>query len=164
MTENDPVAEDTAELIFDTLRHLTWMLRAAIVLEIPINQVRVLGRLGGGPATMAEIAEVLQLSKSSATLVINEMEANGLVERTRGTNDKRLVFVCLTSLGDWLRGRRRADILARLGQILSLMTPEERRAIKSGFSLMYEAVINGDGSAPANSAAAGSLQQAEEGN
>ena len=77
------------------------MVRVTTELELPINQIRVLGRLAMGEATMAEVAQVLQLGKSSATLVINEMGADGLIVDARALCPTGTASMPRGSAGGW---------------------------------------------------------------
>ncbi len=61
---------------------------------------------GRDQITNGELAERLQIKHHSAVGLINRLEAQGLVMRQQGENDKREVFVALTKRG--------ADVLERL--------------------------------------------------
>ncbi len=49
--------------------------------------------------TMGELAQRLQLRHNSTVELINRLEAQGLVARESGVNDRRLVYVSLTPQG-----------------------------------------------------------------
>ena len=52
-----------------------------------------------GPMTMSRIAELLGVSVSNVTGIIDRIEERGLVERIRNPNDRRVVHVPLTDAG-----------------------------------------------------------------
>lgn len=53
--------------------------------------------------TVKEIGELLYLDSGTLTPMLKRMEAMDLVERVRGTEDERKVFVALTERGEQLR-------------------------------------------------------------
>jgi DNA-binding MarR family transcriptional regulator len=54
----------------------------------------------GGNATVGDLAERLQLQHHSAVELVVRSVNQGLVERSRGTADRRQVFVALTPHGE----------------------------------------------------------------
>ena len=53
-----------------------------------------------GPLPMSKLAETLDVSDASATGIVGRMEERGLVERTHGETDRRVVLVRATAAGD----------------------------------------------------------------
>jgi DNA-binding MarR family transcriptional regulator len=103
-----------------------------------LHLVSMLERHGGMP--MSRIADVLDVSLSAATGLIDRMEERGLVERARVADDRRVVLVKLTSGGrrmladvEVLRGEMLRSILERLDpdrlQALSETLEDLRRAV-----------------------------------
>lgn len=67
---------------------------------ISVHEANVLLSLGTrGKLTMSEIAEVLQLSLSSVTAIIDKLEEKDCVRRDRSEQDRRIVHVDLTKHG-----------------------------------------------------------------
>ncbi len=60
---------------------------------------------------MGQLAEDLDVSVASVTGIVDRMERRGLVERERGTGDRRVIMVDLTEAGT---GRLQRDV-ARAG-------------------------------------------------
>jgi DNA-binding MarR family transcriptional regulator len=58
------------------------------------------GSLSGREATVSELAERLQLSQSTVTELVKRAEHEGLVVRTRSSDDGRVVYVSATEEGD----------------------------------------------------------------
>lgn len=52
-----------------------------------------------GELAMSRLADLLDVSLSNATGLIDRMEERGLIERTRDTDDRRVVLVRLTAAG-----------------------------------------------------------------
>ena len=73
-----------------------------------LNILYTLQRTGEMP--MSRLADVLNVSLSNATGLVDRMEERGFVERTRVPEDRRVVLVRITDAGEpRARGERRAD-------------------------------------------------------
>jgi DNA-binding MarR family transcriptional regulator len=87
-------------------------LRQALGLGRGAGRVRALISLADGPLTLAELAQQLGIDPPYATVIANELQALGLLARTREDHDRRRKPVELTA-----RGRQAAktaqDIIAR---------------------------------------------------
>lgn len=53
-----------------------------------------------GSCTSTHLAEVFAVKKSAITAIINRMWDKGLIKRTRDENDRRIVYLTLTSQGE----------------------------------------------------------------
>jgi DNA-binding MarR family transcriptional regulator len=86
--------------------------------ELTLSQFNMLSALGGGAATVTEVATRADVAPPTATRALRALELRGFVERRRnsGGGDGRLVKVALTAAGatvlaektDWVRARQRA--------------------------------------------------------
>ena len=87
-------------------------LRQALGLGRGAGRVRALVSLAGGPLTLAGLAQRIGADPPYATVIANELQALGLLARTRDDHDRRRRLVELTP-----RGREAAktarDIIAR---------------------------------------------------
>jgi DNA-binding MarR family transcriptional regulator len=67
---------------------------------VSMTHLHVMWRLEeSGELTMSRLADYLDVSLSNATGLIDRMEERGLVERTRVSDDRRVVLVRLTTAG-----------------------------------------------------------------
>ncbi len=73
---------------------------------------------------MGEIADMVGISKSSTTELIDKMESKGLLERGRG-EDKRIVFVKITEKGIATLNETRARYKSLIEQILKEVKEDE---------------------------------------
>lgn len=69
---------------------------------ITYEQFTVLGQVtgGGGSMRMIDIARALECAPNSVSTLVDRMVKAGLVRRTRGKIDRRIVHVSLTSEGE----------------------------------------------------------------
>src|ERR1700760_4659239 len=63
--------------------------------------------------TVKDMATRLNLDPATVTPLLKRLEAQGLVERVRGTEDERLVYIRLTSAGKTLK-RQARDVPAEI--------------------------------------------------
>ena len=88
----------------DRLACRQWRQGAAAHLDrsgLSLHQLHLLRSLQGvGPLTVGQLAERLQVSMPSASLMLDRLEEQGLTARTRDTGDRRLVHVQLTEKGE----------------------------------------------------------------
>jgi DNA-binding MarR family transcriptional regulator len=94
--------------------------------ELSPVQRHALALLGEEPMRIRDLAERLGLAESSATRLVDRLEALGLARRRADTEDRRSVQVQLTA-----SGRARARAVARrrrayLVELLRRLEPDER--------------------------------------
>jgi DNA-binding MarR family transcriptional regulator len=104
--------------------------------DITLAQHEVLYRLSlapGGRLRMADLAAVLQASKSGASRLVDRMACAGLVERQACPTDRRLVFAVLTPDGraTFVRSAPvfKAEVVAVFGDVLDDDEHRELRRI-----------------------------------
>jgi DNA-binding MarR family transcriptional regulator len=136
---------DLVGQILDQLEPLIARQRRAVAREgclraISSTQLHVLFVLiSDGPTTMGHLAEVLDVSLPNVTGIVDRMVENGLVERSRDTDDRRVVSVSFTAAGratveeiDLVRRRQLAAVLAQLN-------PEQQHRALETFTDMRRA-------------------------
>lgn len=68
--------------------------------ELSMNDWHIIDAIGEGePKTMSEIASVLSVTVSSLSISMNGLYKKGFVERMRGEDDRRRVYIRLTDKG-----------------------------------------------------------------
>jgi DNA-binding MarR family transcriptional regulator len=92
-----------------------------------------------GPMPMSRLAETLDVSVASTTGIIGRMEERGLVERSHGETDRRVVLVRPTEAGiaifrDMTEHRRQS-----LTHLFARLTDLELSALLTGLRAMREA-------------------------
>jgi DNA-binding MarR family transcriptional regulator len=87
-------------------------LRQALGLGRGTGRVRALVSLAAGPLSLAELAQAIGTDPPYATIIVNELQALGLLSRTPDARDRRRKTVELTASGrDAVR--KAQDIIAR---------------------------------------------------
>lgn len=93
----DQVWQTMVSLVMDNRDD--WRRKVAEAAGIPFSRVRALRRLDAGPLTLRELAEALTTDAPAATVMVNDLEARGLVERRPHPSDRRAKLVSLTGAG-----------------------------------------------------------------
>jgi MarR family 2-MHQ and catechol resistance regulon transcriptional repressor len=82
-----------------------------------------------GPMCPSDISAKLLKSGGNITLVIDNLEKQGLVQRTRDTEDRRMITVSLTPAGQELISKIFPAHVAAIVKELSCLTPEEQKTL-----------------------------------
>jgi DNA-binding MarR family transcriptional regulator len=85
------------ELVMETRSE--WRRKVVEATGLPFSRARALWRLERGPLTLAELAHDLGTDAPAATVLINALEARGLVKRNAHPTDRRAKQVSLTAAG-----------------------------------------------------------------
>jgi MarR family transcriptional regulator, 2-MHQ and catechol-resistance regulon repressor len=82
-----------------------------------------------GPLHQCDLAEKILRSSGNMTLVIDNLEKRGLVERRRSADDRRFVSIHLTSTGSELIARVFPAHARAITDEMSALEPEEQRTL-----------------------------------
>jgi len=105
--------------------------------SLSANQLYVLGHLHRvGPATPGEIAVAERQRPQSLTRVFAELEADGLIVRGPGTDDRRQSVLTLTADGRAALQRDMAERDAWLAAALGTLNETEREVLRLAGALM----------------------------
>jgi MarR family 2-MHQ and catechol resistance regulon transcriptional repressor len=105
---------------YGTLRHLT---------PSQFSVLECLHHLG--PLCPGEISAKLLKSGGNITLVIDNLEKQGLVQRQRDTEDRRMIIVSLTQAGHDLISQVLPGHVAVITAEMGCLTPEEQKTLGS---------------------------------
>lgn len=95
-------------------------------LGVSMAQVNILYTLHrSGQMPMSRLADVLNVSLSSATGLIDRLEERGYLERTRVPEDRRVVLVSLTAAGAQLLDEQDAMTDGLLRTVLARLRPSQ---------------------------------------
>ena len=94
-----------------------------------------------GDLTMSRLAELLDVSVSNATGLIDRMEERGLVERFRVPTDRRIVVVRASAEGARIRDEIEALKQDRMRTILGRLDPSSLSRVLTAISDLRAAVV-----------------------
>ncbi|MGA7670228.1 MAG: MarR family transcriptional regulator [Nitrolancea sp.] len=120
---SDQLVEDLFDL-WRWLRHMSNEIRQG---EITREQFWLLHQLRNrGALSISDVAGALGVAQSTATTACKRLESNGLISRTRRSDDERVVEVTLTEIGwttveGWRLRRREA-----VAELVAPLTDAER--------------------------------------
>jgi DNA-binding MarR family transcriptional regulator len=125
--------------------------RAALVCRLLVSQlggdlsrteVGLLNVLSSGPRRITELAALERLAQPTMTLLVKRLERQGLVERERQADDRRVVLVNLTAAGSVTLEEYRAQASTALGAHLAEMPDDEVEALAAATESLSELVTH----------------------
>ena len=96
-TDRDRAWQRLVRLVMDS--RWDWRRKMAEAAGLPFSRVRALDRLSRGPLTLRALAEVIGTDPPATTVIVNDLEARGLVVREPHAEDRRAKVVTLTAEG-----------------------------------------------------------------
>jgi len=105
--------------------------RRAAEHDLSIIQTRLLGVLRDRTPTMNELAQLLDLDKSSITGLVDRAERRGLVTRVPSPTDRRSLQVSLTDDGRSLISQASTRFQADISILLDPLPPSDRDGLAS---------------------------------
>jgi DNA-binding MarR family transcriptional regulator len=118
-----------------------WLLMSDLVLDherrrevsdalgISFGRARAVRRLARRPMSMGELAAALGIDPPNATVLVDDLESQGLVRRGPHPSDRRAKVVEATRKGKTM-ARRADDILATPPPALSALSPAELETLR----------------------------------
>ena len=91
-----------------------------------------------GPLTLTEISGVLGMGHSTASGIVDRLQARGYVRRTVDTADRRRTRITVTAKVTGYVNRLEVGPFGRLAQGLATASAEDRRAIRNGLRLLRD--------------------------
>jgi DNA-binding MarR family transcriptional regulator len=121
--------------------HEAWLLMSDLVLDnqrrrdvadaagISFGRTRAVRRLARRPMSMRELADALGIDPPNATVVVDDLESLGLVQRRPHPTDRRTKLVEATGKGKEL-ARRADEILATPPAALSALSARDLETLR----------------------------------
>jgi DNA-binding MarR family transcriptional regulator len=95
-----------------------------------------------GDLTMSRLAEMLDVSFSNATGLIDRMEERGLVERVRVPDDRRVVIVRASDKGARIRDEIEALKQDRMRSVLARLKPDQLGRVLAALGDLSGAIVD----------------------
>ena len=99
--------------------------------ELSRTSAAVLHMLEDEPRRVTELADAQAVAQPTMTVLLQRLEARGLVERRRDVGDRRVINVVITDAGRETLAARRARRAEALGARLRTLTSDERAALRA---------------------------------
>ena len=155
-TTTAPTAAGTPEpvidAIVDELHRMIGSLRCAgtgrmVKAGISMTHLHILWVLEHhGDLPMSRLADMLDVSLSNATGLIDRMEERGLVERIRVPDDRRVVIVRASAQGSRMRDEIEALKQDQVRSILGRLTPDQLTRVLGALADLRAAALDHIGS------------------
>jgi DNA-binding MarR family transcriptional regulator len=129
MPERDDVAREAWLLLSEFVDGNNRRRAVGDALGMSFGRSRALRRLARRPMSMRELADALGIEAPNATVVVDDLEAQGLVRRTAHPTDRRATVVEATRKGKEL-ARRADEILADPPAALSALRAEDLETLR----------------------------------
>ncbi len=129
MTERDDTAQEAWLLMSDLVLDNQRRREVAEALGMSFGRSRALRRLARRPMSMRELADALGIDPPNATVVVDDLEAQGLVRRRAHPTDRSAKVVEATSKGKEL-ARRADEIIATPPAALSALAAEDLETLR----------------------------------
>ena len=136
MTQRQAQHDDDVARVWQELRAFVLAhdhreeLRETLGLGRGMGRIKVLMRLTEGPLTLRDIAEFTGVDAPYATLIVDSLEARGLVERTPHPGDRRCKLVTLTPAGQQAAAHA-SDIISQPPAGFTQLTDAELTLLES---------------------------------
>jgi len=93
---------------------------------LTVSQIRALMALKHKPeATVGDLAKVADVTPATMTATLDQLDASGIVVRTRSSEDRRVVMVSLTERGQALVAKRRRAWEAKWREALADLSDDD---------------------------------------
>lgn len=81
----------------------------------------------GDPPTMKELADCLNITPPSTTIMVNKLVKAGYIERRADPQDRRTIRLALTDPGKQKLEEAVSEIRARVAELTKVLTGEEKK-------------------------------------
>ena len=111
--------------------------------DVTMPQMKVLFTLAHkGELTVSSIAKALRVKTPNITFILDRLEEQELVSRTRSREDRRLVSINLISKGQKLIDELMREKYESFQKVLEKMTGEEKKALLKGLQALEKACMS----------------------
>ena len=91
-----------------------------------------------GPTTLTELSRAMGISHSTASGIVDRLQARGLVQRTQDAADRRYTRISVTEQVRRYVEQLGEGPLGRLADALERATPQQRQTIREGLVLLRQ--------------------------
>jgi DNA-binding MarR family transcriptional regulator len=91
----------------------------------------------GNNPTINEIASFIGVSLSSVSAVVDDLENLGMIKRTRGKDDRRVVYLSITKKGRIFLEKRMGLICKRMKNVFEKLPPSDLEKLLEIYQKIY---------------------------
>jgi DNA-binding MarR family transcriptional regulator len=130
MSDRDDAAREVWLLMSDLVLDNERRRDVADAVGMTFGRARTIRRLARRAMSMSELAETLGIDRSNATVVVDDLEAQGFVRRRPHPTDRRAKLVEATAKGKRL-ARRAEAILATPPPAITALSAEDLQMLRA---------------------------------
>jgi DNA-binding MarR family transcriptional regulator len=130
MSDRDDAAREVWLLMSDLVLDNERRRDVADAVGMTFGRARTIRRLARRAMSMSELAEALGIDRSNATVVVDDLEAQGFVRRRPHPTDRRAKLVEATAKGKRL-ARRAEAILATPPPAITALSAEDLQMLRA---------------------------------
>jgi DNA-binding MarR family transcriptional regulator len=130
MSDRDDAAREVWLLMSDLVLDNERRRDVADAVGMTFGRARTIRRLARRAMSMSELAETLGIDRSNATVVVDDLEAQGFVRRRPHPTDRRAKLVEATAKGKRL-ARRAEAILATPPPAITALSAEDLKMLRA---------------------------------
>jgi DNA-binding MarR family transcriptional regulator len=130
MSDRDGVAREVWLLMSDLVLDNERRRDVADAVGMSFGRARTIRRLARRAMSMSELADALGIDRSNATVVVDDLEAQGFVRRRPHPTDRRAKLVEATAKGKRL-ARRAEAILATPPPAITALSAEDLQMLRA---------------------------------
>jgi DNA-binding MarR family transcriptional regulator len=119
---------------------LTRLLLRQVDAELSRTELGLLRTLSDGPRRITELAELEGLAQPTTTILVKQLEQEGLVQRERRSEDGRVVLVDLTDSGRDALETYRGRVSEAIGEYLAEISDEQVDQLAAATETLAELV------------------------
>jgi DNA-binding MarR family transcriptional regulator len=109
--------------------------------ELSRTNAGILNTLSDGPRRITELAELEGLAQPTTTILVKQLERQGLVRRERQADDGRVVLVYVTETGAEALREARERAGAALRSALTEMSNQQIEALAAATEALQELIV-----------------------
>ena len=116
-------------------------LNAWMHLNLSIGQLKSLFFISNrGTTSLGKLAEALRVTPTNTTGIVDRLMKRGLITRTENPEDRRMLMLRTTPLGDELIGELRQKRKEHMIELFTRLTDEEAAAVTKSLKIMVKAI------------------------
>lgn len=132
-----------AEKIYQTMQKFQKLgMNSKFAGEMPRSEIMMLKMINRDTSstegvTISTLSERLEITKSAVSQMINVLEDKGYVERITTKNDRRIVYVRLTEVGEQSLEKSLQSLLVSLNQVFEKMGEKDTETLLGLLNKLY---------------------------